>query len=60
LALGMISRTSYRPYPKFLLLIKLTQGDVLWFTLRVLIVPKRSLSSWITIPCTEHPILLIR
>jgi hypothetical protein len=29
LALGMISRTSYRPYPKFLLLIKLTQGDVL-------------------------------
>jgi hypothetical protein len=45
-----------------LLLIKMTRGEILWFTMRMpeLVVPKRLLSFWITIPCTKHVILLIR
>jgi hypothetical protein len=50
------------PLPKFLLLIKMTQGEILSFTLRMpdLVVPKRLLSFWITIPYAKHFILLIR
>jgi hypothetical protein len=45
-----------------LLVIKMTEGDILWFTLAMpdLIVPKRLLWVWITIPEAEHVIFLIR
>jgi hypothetical protein len=46
---------TYRPYPKFLFLIKMTQGDILRFTLTMPdhIVPKWLLCLWITIPDTS-------
>jgi hypothetical protein len=61
LTLDMISLTSYPPSPKFLLLIKMAQGDILWFALTMpdLIVPNRLLCFWITRPYAEHLILLI-
>jgi hypothetical protein len=50
------------PFPKFLLLIKMTQGDILRFTLTMpdVIVSKSSRSCWITIPAAEHLIFLNR
>jgi hypothetical protein len=52
----------YNPYPEFLLLLKMTQGDILWFrmTMPELIVAKLLFCFSITIPYAEHLILLIR
>jgi hypothetical protein len=46
--LVIISLTFPRPCLKFLLRIKMTQGDILWFTLTMpdFIVPKRLLCFW--------------
>jgi hypothetical protein len=59
--LGIISVTCDRPYPKFLLLVKMTQGDILWFMLAMahLIVPKRLLSfgSQVPTPSTSSSLL---
>jgi hypothetical protein len=61
-ALGIIFLTSYRRYPKFLLLAHMTQGDILrlMLTMRDLIMPKRLLNLEITIPYAEHLIPLVR